>query len=116
MTDFRAVVEELFMMVQENEEAPAWALGLKLSEETGEFSEVLLHDLGFLKHKDKEFEPLIEEAADVFNVIIGVLARRFPDENPIDLTEDFLQAVQKKGAKYAKLMGVENEYSNFKHG
>ena len=95
----RKTVEELFAMVQKHEEAPPWALGLKLSEETGEFSEVLLKELGFLKHKGKDFEPLMEEAADIFNVMIGVLALQYPKRHPRQLTLELLDAINKKGAK-----------------
>lgn len=97
-------------MVQQYEEAPAWALGLKLSEETGEFSEVLLKELGFLKHKDKEWEPLMEEAADIINVVVGVLARAYPNRHPRILTLELLDAINKKGAKYSRLMGADCEY------
>ena len=98
-------------MVQENEIAPSWALGLKLSEEVGEFSEVLLHDLGFLKHKDKEWEPLVEEAADIINVVVGILALQYPNKHPRELALMLLEALNKKGGKYARLMNTD-EYFN----
>ena len=107
---YRQTIEDIFAMVQKYEDAPPWALGLKLSEETGEFSEVMLHELGFLKHKEKKFEPLVEEAADVINTVIGGLARSYPSKHPRELSLLLLEAINKKCGKYSRILGANKEY------
>lgn len=111
MTDYEQTIYNLFDMTKKYEEAPACALGLKLSEETGEFSEALLYELGYLHHKkDKVFEPPMEEAADIINVLTGVLAVHYPEKTTEMLLVELLAALNKKGRKYAKILGVEDEY------
>ena len=80
-------------------------------EETGEVGEVMLHELGFLKHKDKEFEPLVEECADVINVLTGILSLVYPKMSPQELSLMLLEALNKKGAKYARLMDTDDYFN-----
>ena len=104
--------EDILTMVQEHEEAPEYALCLKLMEEAGEFAEVLNYELGWLKPKEdgREFEPLIEEAADVIITVMGTLARHQMHKHPRALNLDLLAAIQKKAKKYSKKLGVNDEY------
>ena len=101
--------ENIFTMVQEYENAPTYALCLKLFEEGGEFAEVLNYELGHLKPKDKEFEPLVEEAADVIITVIGTLARHNMHKHPRVLNLELLAAIKKKATKYSKKLGAEQE-------
>jgi len=80
MTKWDTVIVGLLAMTREHEHAPAWALAIKLSEEVGELSEIMLHELGHLHHKDKEWKDTpVEESADIINVILGLLAVHYPD-------------------------------------
>jgi hypothetical protein len=103
------LVEGLFSVIREHETAPSYALTIKLSEEVGEFSEIMLHEMGFLKHKDKEWKDTpAEEAADIINVLIGALAVHYPEKSPAELSDELFLAVRKKGTKYARLLGAED--------
>jgi len=105
--DWNEEIFKLFFMTSKYETAPDFALTIKLSEEVGEFSEVMLHEMGYLRHKNKEWKDTpIEEAADIINVLIGTLAVHYPDVPPEELSDDLLAAVKKKGAKYARLIGA----------
>ena len=108
-TNWDALMRQMFDITQEHETAPPFALTIKLAEEVGEFSEIMLHEFGFLRHKDKEWKDTpIEEAADIINVLIGALAVHYPEKSPDDLTEELYAAMLKKGTKYARLIGAEN--------
>ena len=94
-------------MTRKHEDSPAWALTIKLSEEVGELSEIMLHELGHLRHKDKEWKDTpVEEAADIVNVLLGLLAVHYPDNTPEELSRAFLQAMVKKGKKYGRVVGA----------
>ena len=98
-------------MVQEYEKAPEYALCLKLFEEGGEFAEVLNYELGHLKQKPgKEFEPLIEEAADVIITVIGTLARHNMHKHPRTINLELLAAIQKKANKYSNKLGAAHNF------
>jgi hypothetical protein len=109
MTDWNKLIEQMFQITQEYENAPAFALTIKLAEEVGEFSEIMLHEFGFLHHKDKEWKDTpIEEAADIMNVLVGALAVHYPHKTPKQLSDELSAAMLKKGTKYARLLGSEN--------
>lgn len=110
MGQYSQAFHDLFAMVQEGQEAPSEILGLKLQEEVGEFSEVLMYELGYLQHKDKEFESLFGEAADIINVVVGILAKQNPNKHPRELTLLLLESIIKKGGKYAKIMEMDDKY------
>lgn len=93
----------LFSMVQEKEEAPAWALGLKLGEEAGEFQSNLLHMHGHLHQKTMD-EDIFGEAADVINTVIGTLAQVYPYQSPDELIKRLREAMHNKGKKYERLL------------
>ena len=96
-------IEYLFAMVQKKEEAPAWALGLKLGEETGEFQSNLLHTMGHLHQKTMD-EDIFGEAADVINTVVGTLAALYPYQSPDELVERLRIAMYNKGQKYERLL------------
>jgi len=107
---WKNTIEHLFWMTKTYETMPAGALALKLSEEVGEFSEIMLHELGYLRHKDKEWKDTpIEEAADIINILIGTLAMHYPDKSAGQLSDDLYAAVKKKGAKYARIIGADKD-------
>jgi len=102
----------LFDITREHEDMPATALTIKLSEEVGEFSEVMLHEMGYLRHKDKVWKDTpISEAADIINVLIGTLSVHYPDTPTSELFDQLRSALIVKGKKYAKLIGVDGDLS-----
>ncbi len=107
MSDWNSVIKFLSEMVREHDDAPAYAMTIKLSEEVGEFSEIMLKEFGFLKHKTKEWKDTpAEEAADIINVLIATLVAHYPDKTPDEISNELLTAMIKKGDKYAKLIGA----------
>ncbi len=99
----------LLLLTKEFEEAPAYVLTIKLQEELGEFSEVMLHEMGYLKHKDKVWKDTpIEEAADIINVLLGALSKHYSSMSSEELSEELFHAMKKKGAKYARLLGAKS--------
>lgn len=107
------VILGLFLLTKEFEDAPAYALTIKLQEELGEFSEIMLHEMGYLKHKDKEWKDTpIEEAADIINVLIGTLSKHYDEMSSEELSHELFEAMKKKGTKYARLLGAQNNLSS----
>ncbi len=109
MIEWNKVMYGLIEMTRAHEDAPAWALVIKLSEEVGELSEIMLHELGELHHKtDKEWKDTpIEESADIINVLLGMLAVHYPDKTSAEISQELLDAMVKKGTKYARLIGAD---------
>lgn len=115
-TDFYKEIQRGFELTLEHEDAPSWALGLKLAEECGEFSMDLLKVHGFLHHK--EYQPcLVDEAADIINVLIGALATRAKEtgmdcgspqptteELAMLLTDALKEAITRKIDKYEHVL------------
>lgn len=107
MSDWNKTIETLLTMSREHEDAPAWALTIKLSEEVGELSEIMLHEFGHLHYKDKEWKDTpVEESADIMNVILSMLALHYPDKTPEELSWELLDAMIKKGMKYGRVIGA----------
>ena len=103
--DWNKIIPRLLYMTATYEHAPAWALAMKLSEEVGELSEIMLHELGHLHHKDKEWKDTpVEEAADIMNVLLGLLAVHYPDKTSDELSRELLVAMIKKGKKYGRVI------------
>ncbi len=101
-------IETILWMVGKYETMPTAALTMKLSEELGEFSEVMLHELGFLHHKNKVWKDTpIEEGADIINVLLGALAQHYPDKTPSQISTELHAAMIKKGRKYGSLIGAD---------
>ena len=107
---YRKTFEDLFAMAQEHDTAPSWALGLKLQEEVGEFSEAVLFENGFIQYKTNVGSPM-EEAADIMNVVVSALAKIYPNKHPRELNLMLLEAMNKKGAKYARLIGADDYFN-----
>ncbi len=103
-------IETILWMVRTHETMPTAALTIKLSEELGEFSEIMLHELGYLHHKDKVWKDTpIEEGADIINVLLGALAQHYPDKTPTQLSNELHAAMVKKGRKYGRLIGADDD-------
>lgn len=100
---FYEEIHWLFELTQNFETASPLALGVKLSEEVGEFSETLLKATGHLAHKEVKESP-ISEAADVINVVIGALAVLYPDMSAFELTEALYDKICEKGEKYERIL------------
>jgi len=100
---FYEEVQWLFELTQKQETAVPLVLGVKLSEEVGEFSEALLKACGYLNHKELKEDPM-HEAADIINVLIGCLANLYPDKSPHELTEELYGAMCDKGEKYERIL------------
>lgn len=95
--------EYLYKMVDAKEDAPAWALGLKLGEESGEFQQNLLSELGHLHHKEMN-EDIFGEAADVINTVIGAISKLYPELPSDEFIERMRIAMYNKGEKYERLL------------
>jgi NTP pyrophosphatase (non-canonical NTP hydrolase) len=87
-------------------------LGLKLAEEVGELSEVLLKDNGFLPHKEVK-EDAFHEIADIINVCIGILAQSGGCKNmsPSDIIDALIAAIETKTKKYASIVTPEPSFN-----
>lgn len=82
---------------------PTLARNSKAMEELGEFSEALLHKLGFLPHKTMK-EPLIGEGADVIICVLDTLAAAYPEYTTHQLEDALLSQLQLKSKKWDTVM------------
>jgi len=103
-TQFHNVIFRLFTLTRKYEQMTTLALALKVSEEVGELAEVILKDNGYLKHKQPSKEDAWHEVADIINVLIGMLAKHYPNLSATELTENLYNAIEKKGKKYEKIL------------
>lgn len=103
MSEIQKSIEESIEMSRELETADGWALGLKLQEEVGEFSECLLKKYGYLRHKQLK-ESIFGEAADIMNVILSVLQAIHPTASTEDILEELTKHMYLKNAKYKKVL------------
>jgi NTP pyrophosphatase (non-canonical NTP hydrolase) len=103
LIDIEKVLYDLIVLARAKENAPDWALGLKLVEEVGEVSEVILYENGFIQHKEIK-EDLFHEVADVFNVCTAILTQHYTELDEAQIMVRLTQAVEKKGKKYADLL------------
>lgn len=78
-------------------------LGFKLAEETGEFGKAILIEQGRLPHKTLD-EPAMGEAADIFNCVLGMLAKHYPNQSPEQLVEELTQWMGRKQGKYDRIL------------
>lgn len=97
------IIAEQLDFVREHETANAIVLGLKLSEEVGEFAEATLVENGYLKHKTLK-EDSFAEAADIINVLLGVLVKLHPYMKTEDIIDKLAYEMQRKLKKYAKIL------------
>lgn len=82
---------------------PALVRNAKLVEEVGEFSEALLHKLGYLPHKIMK-EPIEGEAADIILCVLDTLSAVYPDLTPDQLTDLLELQLAKKSIKWQMIM------------
>ncbi len=87
---------------------PVLARNAKLMEETGEFSQALLHKLGYLPHKTMN-EPLMGEGADVILCLLDTLASAHPEMDPNELLEALSEQLKKKSLKWKQVMTIRAE-------
>ena len=84
---------------------PVLARNSKTMEELGEFSEALLHKLGYLPHKTMK-EPLEGEAADVIICVLDALAGAYPELSATQLTIMLEEQLEKKSKKWEALINL----------
>jgi NTP pyrophosphatase (non-canonical NTP hydrolase) len=87
---------------------PTLARNAKIMEEVGEFSEALLHKLGYLPHKEMK-EPLVGEAADVIITVIDTLCAAYPEMNEEQLIMTLNEHLRLKSEKWKKVTKVRDQ-------
>ena len=108
LEDMEDTIIDILETTSRHEDSPPWALGLKLAEECGEFSEAMLKELGFLQHKEDK-EGTIGEAADVIIVVLSALATLNPTGKPEDIAGLVHEALVRKMKKYKDILGVPHD-------
>lgn len=101
--DIEDILIECIDVRRSFDNAPAPILGLKLMEEVGEFGEATLKHLGYLRHKEVKETPF-GEAADIVNVVLGMLASMYPDLDSPKIIEELVVQIQHKKNKYESIM------------
>jgi NTP pyrophosphatase (non-canonical NTP hydrolase) len=91
------------LKLREFEPAEAGVLTLKLGEEFGEFCEAVLKETGHLRHKTLK-EGSFGEAADIINVILGVLQKLHPQMNNEQVLAELAAHVDLKRQKYQAIL------------
>lgn len=90
------------------DEVPVSNLTIKLSEEVEEFNEVLLREMGYKLHESKEWkDTTVEVAADIINLLIGILVKHHPDKTPGEISNELYNAIKKSGEKYDRSIRAE---------
>lgn len=82
---------------------PLFVRNSKITEELGEFSEALLHKMGYLGHKTMK-EPLEGEAADVIICVLDTLACAYPELSEDELVAMVNSQLALKCTKWARVM------------
>ena len=103
MVDITTTINQILEFTKQYETSPSWALALKLGEECGEVNEAVLKDYGFLQHKQLK-EDVFHEAADVINVLIGLLVTHYPNLTTEEIGFKLNEALTTKGAKYKRVI------------
>lgn len=78
-------------------------LGLKATEELGEFGTAVLVETGAITHKSLK-EPAFGEAADVLLCMTAALAKLYPDMSPRAIADELTRWVHIKQVKYDALL------------
>ena len=76
---------------------------VKLSEETGELAEAVLHVEGFSPHK-KMKEPIEGEVADVVICALDILMEAYPEDSVEESKERLFKALDLKSLKWVKIV------------
>lgn len=84
---------------------PLFVRNSKIMEELGEFSEALMHKMGFLPHKIMK-EPLVGEAADVILCIVDTLSCAYPELSDEEVVALLQEHLLKKSYKWEKVMNI----------
>jgi len=84
---------------------PVLARNAKLMEEVGEFSQALMFAQGYLPHKTVD-EPLVGETADVILCVLDTYAAAHPELSPEELAVNLVAQLEKKMAKWDRVMRV----------
>ncbi len=82
---------------------PLFVRNSKIMEELGEFSEALMHKLGYLPHKTMK-EPLMGEAADVIICVLDTLSAAYPELTEDELYNELQEQFVKKSEKWKTVM------------
>lgn len=82
---------------------PLFVRNSKIMEELGEFSEALMHKMGFLPHKTMK-EPLVGEAADVIICVMDTLSAAYPELSEEELADLLMEHLNKKSEKWIAVM------------
>lgn len=75
----------------------------KLGEEFGELCEAVLQHVGYLKHKKTQEDPM-EEAADVLQLVLIVLAKTYPEKLSSQILDELTEATRLKFQKYLTIL------------
>lgn len=75
----------------------------KLGEEFGELCEAVLQHVGYLKHKKTQEDP-IEEAADVLQLVLIILAKTYPEKEVSQILFELETATKLKHQKYLTIL------------
>lgn len=78
-------------------------LGLKATEELGEFGTAVLVETGAITHKSLK-EPAFGEVADVLLCMTSALAKLYPNMSPREVSDELARWVHIKQAKYDALL------------
>lgn len=87
--------------------APIFVRNAKLMEEVGEFSECLMHSMGFLPHKTMS-EPLEGEVADVLICLLDTYAAVRTDLTSEQIIATIAAQLEKKSLKWEKIINQPN--------
>lgn len=97
-------IERIFTLSRsELNNYPLFVRSTKLTEELGEFSEALLHKMGYLPHKSMK-EPIEGEAADVILCLLDTLSCAYPEKSSSELMAMLDAEIHRKCDKWQKTM------------
>jgi len=108
MIDLEETLMKCLDMTRNYDDAPDWAHGLKLGEECGEVQEAILKANGFLDHKELN-EGVVEEVADVINVLMALLTAHYPDLTIYHIATKLDNAMKQKNQKYYEVLTKRKE-------
>ncbi len=87
---------------------PTLARNVKAGEEFGEFSQALLHKLGYLPHKNLD-ESLMGETADLIMCALDTLCSAYAELSEEEVYSELEKQIAKKSIKWEKVMNVRYE-------
>lgn len=105
-TNIDGRIEFMLRTARSYENMEPLALVGKVAEETGELAAAVNTMLGYMPHKQLKDTPY-EEAADIINVLTGLLVKLYPNDSIDVIKKNLDTALQKKGDKYVSIVGPE---------